>query len=137
MVIGAIVADVVIAACLWVSCHQRTYAVYSRVTLTASAFRNDDGSCGGLGAVTAIGRGASVTVTDAHRVTLATGKLSNGRLMADTQCVFYYTVIDIPTGKGTYGISVAGHTTIRVPERKLTDPQATIIRVNAEPAPMK
>ena len=127
-VVLAVVVDVAVALVAWMWLRPDTVSVQSHVVLDAPAFRNDEGSCGGLDAFTDVGRGARVTVT-AGTSPLGSGSLSKGRLLGTSECVFFYMVLGVPRGKGAYVVTVAGHCGLQVREDAIADPNAMVVRL--------
>jgi hypothetical protein len=72
-----------------------------------------------------IREGAQVTVTDRDGAVLALGRLLAGvvtddpRLEGAKTCVFGFTVLAVPAGKGIYGVEVAHRGIVRFEEAKL------------------
>ena len=99
-----------------------TTIINGDLTLTsARGVRNTVGSiCTGTGGYDDIQAGASVTVTDANGTTIALGSL----LLGETselifRCVFPIRVLDVPMGKGFYGIEVAHRGKVQIAEADL------------------
>jgi hypothetical protein len=77
------------------------------------------GSCTGSGAFSDIRVGAELTIRAAGALP-RTGRLNGGVIYgpADT-CNFSWAVVDVPTGRGHYTLSMAGRGTVEVDEEQL------------------
>jgi hypothetical protein len=71
-------------------------------------------SCFGYRGYANIKWGAQITISDAAGATVALGTLPEGKLettgtSSARECVFAFTVPNVPTGKGFYAVSIDGH----------------------------
>jgi hypothetical protein len=63
-------------------------------------------NCRGFGGYSDITEGAQVLVTDASGKVIALGALGAGNGSGGSECDFTFTVNNVPTGDGTYGVEV-------------------------------
>lgn len=81
--------------------------------------------CFGVGGYEDVRAEAPVTITDGAGATVGLAKLKQGILetapgaSAAHACKFTFTVTDVPTGKGFYGVEVARRGTVQYPEQKM------------------
>lgn len=76
-------------------------------------------TCSGKGGYADITEGASVTVTDAAGATIAVGRLGAGHLET-AGCTFDFSIPDVPSGKGFYGIEVEHRGTLKYSEADIS-----------------
>lgn len=81
--------------------------------------------CHGAGGYDDITSGAQVTITDAAGATVGLGKLGGGVMetaagaLTASGCKFPFTVADVPTGKGFYGVEVSRRGKVQYPEQQV------------------
>jgi ABC-type Fe3+-hydroxamate transport system substrate-binding protein len=70
-------------------------------------------ACFGYHGYDNIKQGAQITIADGAGTTVALGTLPEGRLTnmgtSTRECMFAFTVPNVPTGKGFYTVSIEGH----------------------------
>jgi hypothetical protein len=111
---GPLVAVVIVTVLVLLAGGTLTYLVLRPGTLTITgslrindSFRPDD-DCVGIDGFSDIRGGAQVTVTDARGTVVAIGALGAGVMAGNgTFCTFRFTVKNVPSGKGFYGIEVS------------------------------
>jgi hypothetical protein len=74
--------------------------------------RDESGACAGSGGYSDISSGAAVTIADQTGTVIATGQLGDGHAdVSDAgspiDCVFSFTVPNVPDGKTFYGVTVS------------------------------
>lgn len=82
--------------------------------------------CAGQRAADDIRAGSQIIVTDPAGVNVAVGELDTGQPVMDTtdpnraaSCLFQFRVPNVPSGKGIYGVEVAGRGKVQFPEAQL------------------
>ncbi|MFG1776597.1 hypothetical protein ACGFIG_09230 [Micromonospora sp. NPDC049048] len=81
--------------------------------------------CRGKGGYSDIVPGAQIVVTDSTGATVGLGKLGDGILetapgaTVPDGCKFVFTIADVPTGKGFYGVSISERGKVQYPEAQL------------------
>jgi hypothetical protein len=76
------------------------------------------GGCGGQDGYADVTGGAPVAVLDPAGVVLQVGRLSVGHWSAQDECLFTFAV-DVPAGKGNYGLEIGHRNVIRYSETEL------------------
>lgn len=76
------------------------------------------GGCAGQDGYSDVTGGASVAVLDPSGVVLTVGRLGPGHWSATDECMFTFTV-DVPAGKGNYGVQIGHRNVLRYGEAEL------------------
>jgi hypothetical protein len=88
--------------------------------------------CAGSGGYDDIDEGAQVTVTDQAGTVLAVSRLISGVTVKDpeyehlTTCMFSWSVLGVPAGRGPYGIEVAHRGVLHYDEARLRAEDVTL-----------
>jgi hypothetical protein len=100
-----------------------SFTVNGTLSLGSGQFVADDnGGCVGAASYKDLAVGATVTVSDATGGVLGSSKISSVYLDGTGSagaCDLKFSVAHIPTGKGTYGITIANRGTTKYDEAKL------------------
>lgn len=97
-------------------------AVHGSLKLTSPGLGETGSGCQGGEGYSDIHAGTQVTITDPAGVVLAIGQLGPGLpIVVDgfRSCVFRFTAISAPSGKGIYGIEVSHRGVMRFEEARL------------------
>jgi putative hemolysin len=99
-------------------------SMYVTVTLADSdgVLNLDDVHCEGMGGYDDMRAGAQVTVTDEHGTVIGDSTLPTGQMQGSgvtRQCVFTFTVDDLPKGRSFYGLTISHRGTTQVREWEL------------------
>jgi hypothetical protein len=97
----------------------RSFTLSGEIVLSGDSFGASK-NCWGTGALSDITDGATITVTDGGGATIALGQLTAGDLSSGGTCVFNFSVADVPSGKGFYGVEIAHRGIVRFPEAQVT-----------------
>lgn len=101
-----------------------TFTVNGTLTLsdtTGYGILTQGTGCTGAGGYSDLLESTQVTVTDDTGRTVALGTLAAGQSVG-TDCQFPFTIPDVPTGKGFYGIEVSHRGVVKFAEAKLNSP---------------
>jgi hypothetical protein len=78
--------------------------------------------CSGQGGYSDISAGADVTITDGAGAIVALGHLSESESAGSEECTFPFSVPDVPSGKGFYGVEVSHRGSLKYAEADLASP---------------
>lgn len=98
----------------------------SGVMVLRKGYDGSNDACFGTGGFSDIAAGAQVTVTDQAGATIALGKLTTGRARGEGGCSFGFYILDVPLGKGFYGVEVSHRGVIRFAESEVTTSQVKV-----------
>lgn len=97
------------------------FTISGQLDLTSASIGHDSTSCWGTDGYDDIRRGADVTVTDPSGKVVALGALGSGTIVGSyVECVFSFTVANVPAGLGFYGIEVSHRGVLRYSESDVT-----------------
>lgn len=122
LAVAALLAITIGGYLVWRQFNPAALTITGTVEISDESLTFDGQRCRGDGGFSDMREGTQVTVTSSGGDIIALGSLQTGTARGYGTCIWRFTVDDVPTGQGFYGIEVSQRGVLRFAEADLTRP---------------